>query len=807
MGEQSRAFQQLTGPIEDYFDVRGVFAGTLTAQAFNAVELSNNQSVTLWKTRGPLVAAEIGRFRARLDLLKGLPRVQPILWCGVDTDNVGFAVLSTYDGRRIDCAAKTRKEVEGRFDSCLSVMEGLHAKSVACGDLCLESFLLNDRGSVSLFAVLGDVRLEYEEEDFKRERYEAFRPPEQKSGGVQKPSVDAYALAWIGEGIFAIKVSEERVASAAPPAWLKNILQATSSEQLRSETSSALALRLVVDSHQESVGDADVLAQGSENFALVQVDEPPKEGSGDRVADRELAQSIRDSKGAREARFAKGNSPASSGSSKLALISTALGDATRIFRMPSRLVVLAVLNVVAIGALFLVYVEGRASAVRIEVAKVVQIRQDGAWDTSIADLYASDKNDGHKELLNLVSSTIIGSKREQAARTLIFRARRLGLDRTSDAILRQFTGGKTEEVFVVDDGSVALLRILNPKASQNSRLEGLVVMYDQNPQLAVVLAAALALDTGETEAFRGIFAKAISDQLGVPKGGEHSPFAMMLLLPEVNDLFSEDILAMQDKISSSDITWLLQELGRKGQSQVSSVAKLAYHRKVVSGVSSVFLNELQRDAALSQGLRSSLVAGALGKLSQDDVARFGQWYGQGASRALQAGILTSESSDVARAAFEALGSRTTSDVYVAKVMEFVWHTYKADSAKFGGLIAALALRDVIDAQTMHRELEKVDGAPRRAEFLKRLVRGAPPEVLQPLLKRFSASIDPLDVIDLLGHPSKDVRLVAVSQLTTVNDILLLKLISQSYDEEEDEQVRAAYEQKISVIRDRKRAAA
>jgi hypothetical protein len=63
-------------------------------------------------------------------------------------------------------------------------------------------------------------------------------------------------------------------------------------------------------------------------------------------------------------------------------------------------------------------------------------------------------------------------------------------------------------------------------------------------------------------------------------------------------------------------------------------------------------------------------------------------------------------------------------------------------------------------------------------------------------------MDQLDIVDLLGHPSPPVRVAAVSSLTKVNDIMLLKLISQSYDDETDPRVRAVYEEKISLVKER-----
>jgi hypothetical protein len=63
-------------------------------------------------------------------------------------------------------------------------------------------------------------------------------------------------------------------------------------------------------------------------------------------------------------------------------------------------------------------------------------------------------------------------------------------------------------------------------------------------------------------------------------------------------------------------------------------------------------------------------------------------------------------------------------------------------------------------------------------------------------------MDPLDLIDLLSYPDPAVRSAAISYLTAVNDIMLLKLISQAYDDETNPTVRAEYQEKISIVKDR-----
>ena len=159
MTDEIREFEKLSDRIEDRFNLLAVVAGTLTAQAFSAIEVHSQREVTLWITRGPLAQAEVERFRKRLVQMQRVPGVQPILSSGVDTCNRGFAVLPAYEDRPIHCPAKTSTVLEERYKACVAIIEELHARFIVCGDLCLDSFSVNERGRVSLFAVLGDVVL------------------------------------------------------------------------------------------------------------------------------------------------------------------------------------------------------------------------------------------------------------------------------------------------------------------------------------------------------------------------------------------------------------------------------------------------------------------------------------------------------------------------------------------------------------------------------------------------------------------------------------------------------------------------
>ncbi len=808
MTGKALTFERLADGLEDRFELRRVVAGTLTAQAFTAVEVESGREVTVWRTRGPLAKSDSKRFADRLGQLSGIQGVQPILRAGVDREDVGFAVLPNYDSKKIDSPARDMEELESRFNACVRIVEALHDRSVVCGDLCLDSFVMNDRGKVSLFAVLGDVLLQREEEEFNRARYLAFRPPEQAHGGVQSPSCDLYALGWLGDGLFASEVGQEEQ-KKGPPAWLKNILRATATKELRAGGVTATKLRSVIE--QDGKGTTP---ESSDEFALMDVssttdghsnperDSLRPEGGTD-PEDRESEDGAEKESYVRSTRASEGfDKGFSSGTSER--ISSVVKDVPALFGVSSRVSLLAVANVVALGVLFVSFLDVRSLNARVESDERAAINRHDAIQETLQTLYVSDDPIGHKKLVQELMTDGSPEDRRDIFLTLVSRSRRLGLARASDIVRGAYNPSNGREKFGSEAADGLMVVILDPALNKQSKVDGIAQLYELDPRTATVLAAALALDSGDAEPYRGILARAVADQVGVPDGGEHSPYALMLLLPDAHDLFSEDLVEVSEKIPASDIKWLLDVLGRKGRSEIATVAQLASRRQVTEGPHAIFLKELQMSVALSEGLRMSLVSGMLGKLSSVDIKRFGEWYGQGAPRVLQASIITAQDTEVRRAAFDALRSKPLHDTYVAQVLEFLDSSYGSDSSKYGGLVAVLALRDTVDEQTASRELELIKDAPRKRELLKRLVKGAPPEMLVVLLRRYSDSIEPLDIVDLLANPSVDVRKVAVESLARENDIMLLKLISQSYDEEQDPKVRAVYEAKIGVIRDRGR---
>ena len=769
MGRQSNIFERVLGSLEDAFSFGDVIAGTMTAEAVRAIDRTSNQEVTVWRTRGPLQGSEVARFQERLLALRGVPRVARILSCGVDRANRGFAVLGPFDGRMIDCATNSGEEIEERFAACSSIVYALHQRSITCGDICLDSFLVNDRGAVSLFAVLGDVALEYEDSNsgFNPHRYLPFAAPEQKRGGVLPPSVDTYALARLREGLSAVRIQEESAPELGRPAWMEEALAKMAATNGDAEVASGRPLATVLE-------------------GLAQEDESDKSDEFCQSGDE------RSGSGTRGDRASGLRAPMSEGVKAVA----------HLCRHPNRVFVLALLNVVAFGVLaFTFYTEEVDHALSRKETGTPSIK--GTPDSEeLAALYDSDDPAAYQKLLELVSQATDAGSRDDIFKTAIFRARRQGLGRTADVILTRWANGGGIDTSHDSALYRHISRLLDPTASHNVRLEELARLYQIDPRLSCVMAAALALDSGEAEAYRGLFAKAVEQQTGYPQGAEHNSYSLMLSLRDIHDLFSSDILDLQERIPPEDIVWLLEELGKDGRPEVATVARIADKRGLIGGARVVFVQELYRSATLPARVQSALVSGALGKLSGDDIKRFREWYGPGAARVLAAAILTAAEPSVRRDAFDALTEKPVEDPYAAGIMDYVREGINDDNASYYGVVAAVIVRNEVGGDALKREFENVRGAPHLKEFLKHGIAEAPPQVLLLIVSTHGDSMDPLDLIDLLSYPDHAVRSAAISYLTAVNDIMLLKLISQAYDDETNPTVRAEYQEKISIVKDR-----
>ena len=809
MATESKGFLVLPGRVAEAFPCAEKLSETPAAEAFRVSTSSKADPEIVWVTRRPIAVTDIDRFCARLAKLRGFRFVAPILQFGVDSERYGYAVVKHVSRVRLDDPSADAAERDRRYSLCVNLVERLHELGVTCGDLSPSSFVVTRTGDVVLLAPLGVPRFDNGvTHDGSAESSEPGSSTAGSDADVDEPA-DMRDLCKIGEKLTAM-AGVNRTSSTNSK---KNRIRRPTSENIMSDLrlkAEALTARLAEEKKAipvEAVGavggvESDKVIGGrdqeaaSESSVKVTAHSEVKERS---LMQKPVVPAETQSAGGRKQSSGIGKAPEKQ-IKQTAHVAAAQKKRRVVF-------VLTGLNIAALAFLAVILLNRDSISAPANEAVVMVGQKEQAqmtrWVMSDDPLVQGVLEKAFREADS-------PRRREYVFNGMVTRSRRMGLVGASDVVrMDAYQRGMGPE----SAQSPALmlgLKLLDPSKSDSARKELLISGYDLNPSLATRLAAALALDRGHPEMFHEIFVRAVHEQLGFEGASTHNDLALMLLLPEVHDLFSESIVQQGASPSAGlppqEISWLLEEMGRRERSGIATVAQLAQVRGVASGPGEIFLTELQRVGAVDTEVRASLVSGVINQLSKENVQVLAAWNNPASVRALQAVILTSSDNEMVARAYEALRSKPLGDGYVSGILEFVEASFRGDSGRYSFLIAALALRNTVSKEVLAQALSRVEVEPANQAFAQQIIRDAPTNVVQAALPRFAPILEPTDIIDLLSHPDPVVRAQAVGYLSEANDILLLKLIQQAYEGEQDPVVRRTYEERISIIRDRTQAA-
>lgn len=756
-------FKRLAGRVSSTFRLGTRVATTYSADAYRVEGRLSQAGDVLWKTRDSLCPTFAEKFLSRLELLMAHPAVAPIIQYGIDGDNIGYALINSSGLTPILSKGVEGVDAKTLFTEAALLVESLHARNITCGDISQESLAIGKDGKVLLFAPLGDPETEAEGDESLRVQHVRFRLPAQ-TPGAPTPKEDVYALCQV-----VLKVDQERgnlSADAATRVALTNLLKADAAGEGDCPLESMQSLRVALD--KEGIDLPPARGFSTADAA----------GGKTREVTLKLGRTLVERRPGGEGLGRRGLRPRLMGFS-------GGGGLTR---------VLVLLNLCALGFLvWLVYAPTQSTA----VTPLEQRRSEVEFFNGLA---MSDDPLAHGKLEKEFRESMTPERRALALRSLMARSRRLGVLRGADVILsiaQQRGIGSGPEI---PPELVFGISALDPMKANQAKRELLVSSYSSSPQVVTSLAAALALDSKDSATYHDIFVRAAEDQLAITQAAGKNDLALMLLLPDVHDLFSEDLVLRGEELPAEDVKFLLSEMARRERCGIATVAQLAAKKKVSSELGAVFLRELQQSSGLEPKVRAALVSGALGSFSEGDVDALAEWYAPGSARALEAAILGSQDLTIRKKAFEALRSKPLGDGYVSGVLEFIQATYGADSERFAPLVATLALREVAAPAVVKGGLSVVPDAPSNRKLAQRIIQKAPGGVVLIALPELHQLLEPTDLTDLLAHPDKAVRLQALPYLSNANDILVLKLIQQAYEQEQDEEVRRAYQDNIATIR-------
>jgi hypothetical protein len=728
------------------------------------------------------------RFHDRMKMMSRLSGTCEMSSYGIDVNGTAFAVFPVFDGHAISASVQTFPEAERRMLACLRIVERLHQMSIVCGDLSTGSFWLDREGNVKFVGVIGaDRGIEPEELNRLAPDLATFLSPEQKRGESPTTASDIYSIGVITYALFyrelprfsdqgsIIVAATSSSGEVTPPEWVEGIVARCCSVEPSVRFASITQLL-------EAISEARIAMKTRAEMPVI-IEPVSRGNSQDGV--RQIIVSPRKASGA--SRTTKAEVPvASVFRSKLLRYTVAgcvIGGLT-----------LAAAQMVAKPKPVVPVVPKRDSAVGADGSAI-----DGSEQKYFDELVLSDDPLAHEDLIRTAREAKVPSRRQMAERALLERTKRLTLVRSSDQIKAWLAGIDASKQ---PQGYEQMLRSIDPAMPLDHRSKLLKTLYLTYPQVTTRVVAALALDTRDFAGYRDVLAPLVGDLTRQPDASSHATLSLILGTPDLSNLFAEDVHSSVEEIPDADVSWLLEQLGTRGDTNTRFVAQLALTRNLFSPARRVFLELVKKRSDLPKGVLAALVRAATGTLSVGDIGAFGVWYDLDAVEALFAIAVDSPDQPTRVAAFDTLGSKSVSDSCIAGLLDWVKRKKWDERHLYAKAIGTLALHNIFSPSEIREALAVFDKEVRNRDLLRVLLQSDTPAVMEGIMSRYATILEPTTLIELLRHSDPGVRRSAIRALKSSNDVGVLKMVLDAYAVEKDPEVRAEYEKEMAVIRER-----
>jgi hypothetical protein len=779
--------------MSDFFLLEQRCAFTFSARGYKAFDKANRGSVGLWVSREPLADASSAAFAQRMEALRTRAGVSEIRSFGVDARGVAFVALSNFDGFKIAAEPADMRERERRFLMCVKAVERVHAAGLVCGELCAESFYLSRSGAVRLIGIMGELPLI---EEPPRDELVHLHPYSRTGVRCGESIVadDVYALLVLGYHLLSGEYPDRSAGDVAPlrlshkdvPAWLDDFLVPLLNADPSQLPHSAGAFLEQLKLYKEGELCAEL--------APAPVEPQPKTAAaheGDAVQVR-LANPVGEARVSQRAVF-KPDAESNQSQRRVAII-------------------------IAFAFFAAFFMEGRAFVSWIdglingpEIAEIhpgdvaVAITNSGTLEErreQLKVIFASEDPVAHDTLLRRLRQLKDTPEREFVVSGLLERSQRMGLLLSSaearrwiqDLALLQSPSVLHGSSGHYQSGITAeqILKVTDPLLPQPLRIDLLTACYERDPTHTAVMAAALALDMGQMEAFAPFVSRYAKGSLEVADADRRSLLSLLFLLPEFAQSHADLLRDRVGQIPDEDLTWLLKEVVVRKVSGVQQISSQLISRQIISGLQVLFLKELGAATSLPLAVEVALVSSAIAGPSKEDLVTFSKWYSPAAANILFVVVLTAKDESLAALAFDAILAKPVASPVLANLLEVIRSAPRVDRMQAGRVSAAMAVEPRLSDQELSAVLRglQVDGALQ--PVIDTLFRSSSSRVINELLQQYGDQLGSGLIHRVLQHPDPKVRLRAVELLALTKNRAAQQEALELYLREEDADVIAAY---------------
>lgn len=801
---QLEALLHTENQVSDYFVLETLLLSTRTADLYKALDKSRGAHISLWVGKGSL-GINSGAAREFIDRMAILQRIEPpvskILSFGVDSTGVPFSVFPNLDGYGILQGNLEGAESSRRFMSALRIVERLHSINLFCGDLCAGSFWVERTGELSLVGVMGLSEHQFVDNKIAPTIETApYMAPEQIAGDRGSQSSDVFALGLLGYRLLSGRMpaaDQEQGGTSVvplskamhnPPVWgnqvLGTCLNYEPQQRYRHAGSILTAINQIRDNAMNAESVPTRVNKDSRSLVL-------NENTG-----LSLAKKI---------------------NSTVIPRAEAPDDAPQQRSLLLRGLVVVFGVFMASFAIFLLLFHKKGD-LESEVPGVLSIHQPALTEEQMANLpsaaadssekqqyfqkmVASDDPIYHDILIKLAKEARNDKDRFLAETAILDRARRLGLRRSAEIVrpwLRTLQSGNLPPTY---DAMLRSLDITLPPEARNSSLRQAYTAYSR---MVLKLTAALALDTGKFEQYHTVLAQLIGDASGMQNLEQHSLISLLLFSTDLVSSFGDDAIQRRDQIPDKDIVWLLDVLASRNDINVRAIASAAVERKLLSPMRQLFLASIRDRDDLPLDILNSLVKAAAGKITADDIGNFGNWFDRLSEDILLAICADTPNVEAKLAAFDILAAKSFNREPANSLIAWVRAKAWEKRGEFAEPIGVLSYISYYDEERVMQAFTTFDPYIKDSRILSAFMDSKEDSLVRLTVQRYAKNIGLGRRLNLLGHPDKELRMLAIKSLEGLNDIAGLKIILDYYGREKDPDVRKLYSDTFWVINEKNR---
>lgn len=793
---------------------------TRSGTVFRAKDRFSAEEVTTQLLRCPLSIDSDGAdiFLRRLEIMQRLPLACLYLRkFGVDDSHKAYLIADAVQGKSLIHFSQST-DLQRLFVEVLQVLATLHQNEVILGDVCEDSFYVEPSGRVLLVGLLGPFEIEtMATTALPPAETMRFLSPEQRSGAVPIRASDVYSIGALGYRLFTgrfmqgdkvslIGANEETLLAPAPstvrpelPKWLDDILGKCLEPRPEDRFIDAEDL---LHSFQQAVRTGSASSRTSRFSSPTTVVSPSTV-----VAIRERAKSP------------------SRLTTQLTQVSPSGAEALPVPKRPPLVAPRRSLK----------WLAAPAAAGSVVIALIYLLSSFSGFGPGIDlpgipsglegsfAILADKEADVYKRQENL--NTVVSSTDPQAISALALVLSRIEPGEFRDLVLRQLEASLRKQNLARAGAVLAkwetvskqskrdlfaspaypwLAAALDGSKASAERVDSIKQAFTSEPLLALQITAALALDEVGGSA---VFVETLRQLLGALTGrdfAQRSLESLLLSNARLATFFEEDLRVRVERLTPRELSSGLSQLAETDSDLLKALATETLNRRIVPPFQAIFLEVLtvQNVAELSRGLKGALVRGAKGELQLGDVALVGHWSEPQAERVLLAMCAIAAQPEVALAAFDTLASRSLDSAPARGLLEWVKSYFWDFRKKLIKAIGILGLVEISSSEQVEYALEVLSPFASEGSLLRILLEANQESLTTLALSRFGPSTPSPELIALLSHQSKVVRIGAVRALKGRNDLSVLQSVFKAFEQEKDEEVREVYRELHWVTRER-----